>query len=170
MKIMDLEFVEAYGNDKGRLPADGYVVVITGVEDFPNQEYLNITFDIAEGPFKGHYSDDWGKRNEWAHTFKKYYTQKALGFFKGFMLCLEQSNAGFKISEWQKKSDENELVGLEVGVIFQEREYEGNDGSIKTALDAAEIVTADTIRRGDFKKLEKKTIERTASTYNDLPF
>lgn len=169
MKKTNWEYIDTI-NDGGRLPADGYVIVINDVEDVPNREYLYIVFDIAEGPYKGHYSDDWGKRNEWAHRFTKSYSEKAQGFFKQFLDCLEKSNAGFKISEWQEKSDEREFIGLEVGVIFQEREYEGNDGSIKTALDAAKIVTADTIRRGDFKKLDKKTIERTASIYNDLPF
>ena len=167
MKIMNWEFIDE-SNDKGRLPADGYVIVITEANDNPNREYIELVYDIAEGPWKAHYADDFGRNNPWAHHFFRSYKETAQQMFKTFLKRLEESNDGFTIAAWQKKSDEKEFVGLELGVIFQEEEYEANDGNIKTRLNVAKVVSADTIRRRDFKPYDKKTLDRSAT--DDLPF
>ena len=169
MKIMDLEFVEAPKEFK-KLPPDGYVCKITDVEDNPSSEKLNITYEIAEGPWKNYYSDDWGKRNKWAHTHSQSYKDGyAIGYFKKMLEAIEASNDGFTIADWQKRSDENELKDLKVGIIFQEREYIGNDGKDRVALDAAMFVPVEDIRNGNFEKLERKKLDRSAND-DFMPF
>ena len=169
MKNLNWEFIDE-SNDKGRLPADGYVIVINEANDNPSREYVELVYDIAEGPWKAHYSDDFGRNNPWAHHFFRSYKDSALNMFKTFLKRLEESNDTFSIAEWQKKSDEKDFVGLEIGIILQEEEYEANDGTVKTRLNVAKVVSADTIRRRDFKPFEKKTLERTADTFDFVPF
>ena len=41
--------------DFERLPAGGYVIRITGVKDDTEKEYLQVVYDIAEGPEAGRY-------------------------------------------------------------------------------------------------------------------
>ena len=156
-----------------RLPAGGYVVKITDVQDKPENEYLMITYDIAEGEYKDHFkatSDDY----IFTHQFIRSYKATALGMFKGFIKAVEDSNKSFKWS-W----DEKKLIGKLLGVVFGEEEYENNRGEIKTALRVKTCKTVDAIRKGDFKTPEPKKITPkagdipagfTALTDADLPF
>lgn len=178
MKAFEWEFVDE-STDRERMQPGGYVVVITGAEDNPQREYIELIYDIAEGPRKGYYSDDFGRNNPWAHHFFRSYKPTALPMFKAFLKRLEDSNEAFTIQAWQQTSDEKAFIGLELGIILQSEEYEGNDGSVKTRLNVARIVSADTIRRGDFTVPEPKKLERaekvyggsgSADTYSDLPF
>lgn len=151
-----------------RLPAGGYVCRIEDVQDNPDKEYLYIEFDIAEGEYKGYYSQLASSFGFWGGRFYRSYKDKALGMFKGFLLAVEESNDGYKFN-----NDESTLVGKLVGLILREEEYIGNDGNIKTRLKVSNVKNADAIRDGKFKvpPLKKLPVEETMEDVtDDCPF
>ena len=163
-----------------KLPAGGYVVRITDVEDMSGKEYLNIVYDIAEGEHAGFYSDSFGKLNPWAHRFVRSYKDTARGMFKQFLARLEDSNRGFSIEQWQATSDERDLIGLELGIVLQKELYTNDKGEDKERLDMVGVYAAQDIRNGDYKMPEPKDNRRdvpaassrqTKSIYDDdIPF
>ena len=171
-----------------KLPAGGYVIRIVGVEDVPQKEYLNIVYDIAEGEHAGFYSDDFGKKNPWAHRFVRSYKQTAEGMFKAFLSRLEESTPRFSIANWQVHSDERALVGLELGIVVQIEDYTNDKGEDRERLNVVGVYASQDIRNGDYKlpprKDSRKSVPSGAgsataidddrpptSVYdNDLPF
>ena len=164
-----------------QLEPGGYVVKITQVEDLPDKEYLRITYDIAEGDHKGHFDDVWGRNNGWAHRFIRSYKESAQGMFKAFLSRLEESNKhinGFTIANWQIQSNEQQFVGLEIGLILRKRLYTNEKGEDKESLEVYRVVAAQDIRNGDFKvpdpKDDRESIvparAESAQVYDDVPF
>ena len=169
--IENYDEVKANNGEFERPGNGGYILEIVNVADVPYSEetkkgdYLKIGYDIAQGDFKGHYT----KQNEhfgggkWFANVIKSYKEKALGMFKHFTNCVEESNPGFKWN-WQ----EDKLVGLRFGATLQEEEYEKQDGSIGTRLVVKDIKTVKQIMDGDFKLPTTKKLERTAAPANDF--
>lgn len=152
------EDAEASTGEFKRLPAGGYIVKITAVENKDDKEYLNITFDIAEGEFKGFYEDEWGKAHPYAHSFIRSYKEKALGMFKGFLKAVDASN-GTKFEERAKKGfPEGELVGKLVGVLIGYEEYCTNRGDVGERTRVSGTRPVEAIRSGDFKVPELKKL------------
>lgn len=177
MKVLNWESVEESA-PFSKLPAGGYVIKITDVEDMPDKEYLNVVYDIKEGEFSGFYSDDFGRLNPWAHRFVRSYKPTAEGMFKQFLARLEDSNRDFNISAWQKRSDERDLIGLELGIVLQNELYTNNQGDDKERLCVVGVYAAQDIRNGDYKLPEPRD-KRTsvggaapaaADPYDDVPF
>lgn len=171
------------GTDFERLPAGGYVCSILKVEDHATEEkpYLRIVYDIREGEYANYYSDEWGKDNEWAHDSRHYYSDRAMGMFKGFLKAIDESNGTDFELQAETGFDEQRLVGKAIGYIIGEEEYEANDGSIKTRLRVRGTRSIQIIRQGKFKFPEIKRLEPsdpepvnvpepTPATDNDLPF
>jgi hypothetical protein len=155
MKILNLDNVNS-AEEFDRLTPGGYVCGITAVEDVPERGYLRIEFDIGEGKLKNYYRTLYNSKGFWGgHTIKSY-KEKALPFFKGFITSVEESNAGYK---WD--NDENKLVRKLVGMVLAEEEYRAKDGSIKTRLYVSNIMSADKIRKGDFKVPSLKKLPNT---------
>lgn len=154
--------------DFSRLPAGGYVVKIIKVEDDPKKEYLSIVWDIAEGPEKGRYSDEWGKEHEYAHRFIRSYKETAQGMFKAFIIAVEESNEGFV---WTKvKWNEQTLVGKLVGIVLGEEEYDNDRGETKTRLYLKAAMSADRIRRGEYTVPDiRKAPERATEGLTPAP-
>ena len=151
--------------DFKRLPAGGYVIRITEVEDKDDKEYLNITFDIAEGEHKGFYSDEWGKEHKFAHTFVRSYKEKALGMFKGFLKAVDDSNGTTFVEKAEKGFPEQQLVGKGVGILLGYEEYVNDRGEIRERSRVAATRSVDAIRSGDYKIPELKKIAPAA----DIP-
>lgn len=146
MKIKNWTMIDEAGSYE-KLPVGGYVARIEAVEDSPKDEYLTVTWDVAEGEHAGHYKDD----EAWRHQFRKYYSDKSEPFFRAFLARLEESNRAFSVAEWEKTGDERALVGLEFGALVQERYYTNGKGEDKTALEVAGVVASQDVRNGDFK-------------------
>ena len=149
--IKDWEKVQAAGEYE-QLPAGGYVVKITDVEDAPEKECLFITYDIAEGKYADHYKDATPEL-VYAHRFVRSYKTTALGMFKAFTSAVEASNTGYK---WDWK--EAGLVGRLVGVVLGEEEYENNRGEVRVGLRVVATRSAEAIRQGNFKVPEIKRL------------
>ena len=80
--------------------------------------------------------------------------ERALPFFKAFIEVVRKSNAntdGLVIGDYED-IDETKLVGMDIGVVVGEREYDGSDGIRKTGLDwyNATFVTIEDIRSGNY--------------------
>lgn len=135
MKRVDMTNVKEAGNFE-RPAAGPYICRITTVEDFPNKEYLKVTYDIDAGEFAGYYSkmreehSDW----KWAGAYVKSYKTKALPMFKRFCSAVSKSNGNFVFDGNTVNSDEKTLIGKRIGINFQEEEYYSNSGDKRTRL------------------------------------
>lgn len=135
MKHVDMTNVQEAGEFK-KVEAGPYICVITNVEDVPDKEYLKVTYDIAAGELTGYYNDTRAKFPDWAWcgAYVKSYKPKALPMFKRFCSAISKSNGNFVFDGGSVNADEKTLIGKKLGIVFQEEEYYGNDGNIKTRL------------------------------------
>ena len=135
VKKVDTSNVQEAGEQK-RLPAGAYNCVIRKVEDFPDREYLKVSYDIAEGEFAGHFDairadhPDWA----WIGAYVKSYKTNALPMFKRFCSAVSKSNGNFVFDGGAVNSDETTLIGKKLGIVLKEEEYYTNSGEIRTRL------------------------------------
>lgn len=179
--INNFNEVQASAGDFARPTAGGYIIGILDVEDVPldantgKGDYLKIYYDIVYGNFAGYYSDLHSKfGGDYKTCFVKSYKEKALGMFKHFTNCVEESNQPYKW-DWNEKG----LKGRMLGVVLGEEEYLKNDGSIASRLYVKDIKTVEQIKNGDFKipAIKKLTVQAAASRdfqvvedLDELPF
>lgn len=139
------EIEESTGYDD---PTPGaYIAVITGVEDNEEKQYLRIRWDYHEGRYKGENAKTSQRAGFWPTTLFRSYTDKALGFFKGFKTAVEDSNPNYRFDDRRPDGLEGKLVG----VVLGEEEYMKKDGTVGTRLYVAQTRSLDAIRRGDFE-------------------
>lgn len=169
MKALGKTYNDAEARTDGfeRLPAGGYVCKITEVKDVTASEYLQVVYDIAEGPYKGFYGDDWGKEHPKAHSLFMSYKEKALGMFKGRLKAIDESNGTEFVKEAVNGLKEQQLVGKLVGFIIGEEEYESDRGEVRTSMKVRSVVPIDRIREGNFKVPELKKLEAKAAPTAD---
>ena len=160
--IENYENIQASSGEFARPGNGGYILEIVNVTDVPfdantgKGDYLRIDYDIAQGDFKGYYT----KQNErfgggkWFANVIKSYKEKALGMFKHFTNCVENSNAGYTWA-WNEKS----LVGKFIGLVLGEEEYEKSDGSVGVRLYVKDVKTVQEIKDGNFKIPELKVLK-----------
>lgn len=148
--------------DFPRVKPGGYICRICDVEDNEQQEYLKISYDIADGEFKGHYSNLKTTMNYSLPFFIRSYKEKAMPFFKGMLTALECSNKGFVADKFNNQPET--LVGAYIGLILGEEEYVGSDGETKTSIRVQGIRSISSIKEGDFeipklKKLKENVVQ-----------
>lgn len=165
--INNWDKVQASGEFE-RLPAGGYVIRIIEARDERKQgetenTMLRITYDIAEGPEAGRYKDE-PAENAFRHQFIRSYKEKALGMFKAFTVALEESNPGYKW-DWNEAGLKGKLLGVVIGY----EEYEANDGTTKERSRVASCLSADKIRRGDFKVPELRKLKASSQVPASIP-
>lgn len=172
MKVKNWNLIEeSTGGQK--LPAGGYVCVITDVEDNPRGEYLRITYDIKEGEYAGHYSDDFAKDHPYIHQFVRSYKDSAEGMFKAFINRVQESNRGFV---WNMQ-DERQFIGKEIGLVMQYEKYTNTKGEDKERLNVERVYATQDIRNGDYKLPDPKdnrtnvpASSNSYDDYSDVPF
>lgn len=134
-----------------KLVPGGYVCRITNVNDVEAKGYFAIRYDIAEGEYAGHYSDDWGESHPYAHEFNRSYT-KALGMLKTFLGAVDNTNG----TKFRKQIDETgmidpqDLVGKQIGLVLKGVQKTSNMGNDYVQLDVAAVLPAQDIRDGKF--------------------
>ena len=143
-----------------RLAAGGYVIKITDVTDKDDLQYLRVVYDIAEGPEKGRYAKE-DAEHIYRHSFIRSYKEKALGMFKAFIQAIDETNGTKLTDQVEKGLNEQLLVGKLLGAVFGYEEYEANDGNVKERLYLKSCMSADRIRKGDFKVPELKKLKET---------
>lgn len=171
MKKIDWSNVEET-QEFAKLPAGGYVCKVIKVEDVPEKEYLLVYCDVAEGVFKDYgWNAETANNNDWSYI-KMYrsYKQTAYGFFKGFLSTLEKCNPKrFNANAFD--GNEHKMVGLQIGIVLGEEEYQGNDGSTKLRTYVKTMTTLDKIRQGDYKVPPLKVLQGAMETVsNECPF
>ena len=175
MQLINFDNIDEMTGGGDRLPAGGYVARITKVEDVPSKQYLWVEYDIAEGPYAGHFANV-GDR-PYLHRFSRSYKDAAQGFFKAFLLRLTESNRGrFDWQQWQQACNEQLFVGLEVGIVCQEEHYTNDKGEDKTRMVVVDVIASQDVRNGDYKlpapvdKRKKVEAAAPADPFDDLPF
>ena len=119
-----------------RPTAGAYICTITAVEDVPAKEYLKVSYDIAEGEFKGYYSKTREEHPDWKWTgvYVKSYKTAALPMFKRFCTAVSRSNGSYVFDGGAVNADETTLIGKKIGLLFQDEEYYSNSGDKKMRL------------------------------------
>lgn len=168
--INGFENVQASSGEYSRPTAGGYIVEILEANNVEYDsrtdkgDYLRISYDIANGEFKGYYTEAHDRMGgEWWATFIRSYKETALGMFKHFINCVEESNRGYKW-DW----DEHGLMHKFVGIVLGEEEYRKKDGSIGTRLKVRDIKTVDQILNGEFKVPEVKRLIENIPAFEDV--
>lgn len=159
--------VQAAG-DYNRPGPGGYIFRIVRAVNNPVQERVEIDVDFAEGEFAGYYLDLKNRAGFWGGSFSKSYKEKAQPFFRDFIETVQASNQntdGLVIGDFEDV-DETKLVNMYIGVVIGERQYTGNDGKTKRALDWYEpkFVTPDVIRSGNYTIPDLRIQEDRKST------
>lgn len=157
-QITNWDAVEAATENK-RIGEGGYIATILNVEDVVNKEYLEVSFDISEGDFKGYYQSLYNNQNFWGGKFYRSYKESALSFFKGFTTAVEKSNPGYQFN-----FDETTLRGKKIGIVLGLEQYRAKDGSIKERTYVAQTRAIEEIRKGNFKIPQKKMLENATAT------
>ncbi|MBQ7563614.1 MAG: hypothetical protein IJT16_06450 [Lachnospiraceae bacterium] len=171
-QFKDYANTKAYGNFQA-LPKGGYVARIMGATLKENRigQYVQVAMDIAEGEYKGFFTRDYqeqtGEDKKWRCNYllnvpvddgseRDGWTKRR---FKTFTEALEESNPGY-VFDWE----ESKFKGLLVGALFNERQYEKNDGTIGTATNLAQVISVDKVRNGDFTLPKDKLLSGSSST------
>ena len=166
-RFNDYNETQAY-TDFQQLPKDGYVLRIMGAEVCENSkgEYIKISCDLAEGEYKDFYANEY--RNQQQED-KKWHCNYLLNVpnddgseqdgwtkrrFKTVIAALEDSNPGYHF-DW----DEKKFKGKLVGGLFNEREYEANDRTVKRTTNLAQMCAVEKIRSKTFKLPKDKLLQ-----------
>lgn len=159
--ITNFDKVKPESGDFDRIKAGGYVCKIKDVEDIPYDpqtgkgDYLRIEFDIATGDYKDYYSKRYARfGGYWGGNLYRSYKETAIGMFKYFIQCVENSNLGFVYN-----FDEKQLIGKVLGLVLAEEEYIKRDGTIGTRIVPSKVKTVQEINAGEFFVPTKKTVE-----------
>lgn len=147
-----------------KLPAGIYGVKITSVKDVPENEYLEITCDIAKGEYKDYFktliASGLPDRSKTIRSYK----EKALPFFKGFITAVEKTNPGYKW-DW----DESKLVGKNVMAIFGEEEYLDANNEVKISVKLVEFRSYEAFKEGKLSVPPLKKLPQNELPINNTP-
>lgn len=114
---------ESSDEDFPRPEPGAYVCAITGVEDFPDKEYLRVLVDIIKGEHANYFADDFYRDKPFAHSIIMSYKESAMPMLKGRLHVISDCNPGFDAEAALNAGKEQMLVGKAVGVVFREEEY-----------------------------------------------
>lgn len=167
-KFSDYEQTKGYG-DYEKLPKGGYVLVIKAAQLMQNSmgEYIKVSADIYEGEFMQFFTREY--KNQQTED-RKWHCNYLLNVpkddgseqdgwtkrkFKTFTEALEDSNEGYHF-DW----DEQKFKGKLIGGLFNEREYEGRDGSVRRATNWGGVCAVSRIREGNYKLPADKLLNK----------
>ncbi len=152
-KLNGYNNVEANTGDYKRLPAGGYVCRIVKVEDFPEKEYLKISFDILDGEYAKWYEDMYKRMGSdwWPASFIRSYKEKAMPFFKGFITAVDESNGTSFGSMIESGFDEQKLVRQKIGLVLGYEQYQNKYGEVKERMYVDRNTSVQKIQDCDYK-------------------
>ncbi len=148
------------------LPAGGYVAKILKAEEATDEwgACLLINFDIAEGPHKDFFANDYKRQDredrKWRGTIRlripkddgteqDEWRKRSFG---NAVWAVEDSNVGYRF-DW----DETKFTGKLVGVLFRDKEWEYN-GKTGWTTKACALASVADIRGGKFKMPKAKPL------------
>lgn len=183
-KLNGYEAAKTYSETE-RLPAGGYVLKILEAKEIDNSakgynDYLLISFDIAEGEQKDFYAANYkaqtSEDRKWKGTYrlrkpKDDGTEQdgwVMRRFKTVMTAIEESNNGYHW-DWNEAGLKNKLIGG----IFNNKEYDYN-GRRGFYTNCHSLVTVEKIRSGKFTipadTLLKSSNSQSAASGGDADF
>jgi len=172
-KLEGYDEVKAITGEYEKLEAGGYICKIVNAKEElskSGKRMLVLNLDIEQGDkkdfFKKRFDENTNPDRKWpsgAIYRQMLEGEKAVGFLKGLMTSLEESNENFKWN-WE----EEKLIGLKCGAIFGEEEYEKMDGSIGTSTKIKFIRTVKSIQDKKFKVPELKKLPAKGEAFDDF--
>ena len=187
MRVANWEEVEEKSTSSLMGPG-AYVVQITDINDNEDWEQLEVIYDVVEGEFAGKFKDA-TPDEDWKHRFYQKYSEKAQGFFKGFLKELATDNPKFVIKDWQSTCDPRAFIGLKLGVLFRERRYINDSGEAKWGLEIVTPMSIEAVRNGEWTMPEPRyhrcdesewtakntfggetKVSESTGSYDDVPF
>lgn len=160
MRRIDWNSIQEQGDFTPIAPG-GYVAAIMDVEDHEDREYIMVMWDFVEPPYRGRNTQTYKDKGFWPLRFPRSYKESALGYFKAFKTALEKSNPGYTFRE----DDLQDMRRKYIGVVIGMKEYIAKDGTVKTRPTVRQTRSVDSIRNGDFKVPELKTLQNGARAY-----
>ena len=173
-KIDNWNQIEASTGEKETLPAGGYICKIMGAKEVTYNRRdgsgsfsrLEISIDIADGPYKDFYAHDyraqkqWGDDQKWKGVVRPYcptsgsdeQSRRSQAIFKAYTNAIEASNPGYTWN-W----DEKTLKGKLVGVMFRDTEWAYN-GRTGWKVQPYRFVSVDVIKNGNFETPKPKPL------------
>jgi hypothetical protein len=149
------ETAATYGNFTP-LELGGHVCKVMSVEETKSskgKDMLKISLDIAEGPQKGYYADQFRnstfENKKWGCIVYQLVNDNDGNTNKGlktFLTSVEESNLGFK-TVWGDTFCQS-LKGKLVGGIFGREQYENRDGDLKWSTKCSQFRSVETIKKG----------------------
>ena len=157
-KLKGYESAKPY-SEQERLPAGGYILRVLNVEYQENDwgDVIILSFDIAEGEYKGFYNENYENQASEDKKWKGNYRLRVPADdgsdedawkqrrFKTIIAAFEDSNNGFHW-DW----DEQKLKGKVIGGIFNNKEYDYN-GHTGFFTNCHSLTPVEKIRSGEFK-------------------
>lgn len=166
--------------DKGsrKLPKGAYICKIISAKEDQN-EYGNrlvIAFDISEGEYAGFYQEKFNatqsEDKKWSGVVRinipiedgSENDSWRIKAFNTALVAVEDSNPGYSWN-WDEKS----LKGKAIGVIFNEKQFRGRDGSVITFTQPKRLTSVQSVKDGTYypAKDEPLNEERETTAAND---
>ena len=172
MKAYDGAQAQESAGEIEKLPAGGYIAKILKAEvvQYTWGEVLVLSFDIADGPHKGHFRARWDRDKgseygqKWKGTFRltvpsaaSKYPEGEKRAFNNFIWAIQESNPGYRW-DWKEAS----LAGKHIGVLFRNREWE-KDGRTGWTTECCSVTSVQKIRAEDFKVPKDKPLKRPST-------
>lgn len=157
-KPKNWEDVQAFGEFEP-LELGGHICKIMQVEETKsrnNRDMLVISLDIAEGPQKGYYAEQYKKdfrpEKKWGCVVYQL-TEDEHGNgsrgFKTFMNAVKDSNPGFNEEQiWGDKDLNPFFKGKLVGGVFGREQYKNSEGKLKWSTKCVQFKSVDDIKKG----------------------
>ncbi len=152
------DIIESTTGNYRTLPAGNYVCTITAMEDVADREYVRMEVDVAEGEYAGIFK---GSDRPWKHSICLSYKDNALGMLKQRLHTISDCNPGFDAMSAFNGGVASlaYFAGKTVGVCFNEDEFEGNDGEVKTNVKPGDLRLVADVRSGKALPARHRTIE-----------
>lgn len=174
-KLQGYEKARVLTGESTQLPKGGYVIKImdckeiSGDKNGTHYSYLNFSFDVAEGEYKGHYTNAYNSNinedKKWKGIYNYFIPQEGslyynenLSRFKTAMVNFEESNEGFHW-DW----DEKTLKGKIVGIVYGEKEFKTKDGDVIVITEPKYFASVEQIRDGKYTIPKLKKLQNTSS-------
>lgn len=171
-------FEEASETTFARLEKGAFVCQIKAVHDNEQKQYIQVDFEITQGPSKGYFEENKNADGSWAYDGRLYRSYKAehYGYLKRWVTVLEKSNSGYSFKQTQ--GDFAQWVGLKFIGVFADQEIPraGDDGQPQVYVKLRDTRSIPAYEEGkiivpqDVKKLneyeQKKFLEETGTKYN----
>ncbi len=140
------------------LPSGAYVCTVTAARYETSKKgdpMLTLMYDVAEGPYKGFFSDDFFANKPFRHSDRLMLAGKGLGFTKHKLHCLADWNPGFKPTALIDTDQSAPFAGKRCCLLLQERKYSYN-GRDQSEANVVGWLSPDEFKAGDFTVPETK--------------